>query len=90
MDSGEFVWFLVEARIPALTGLPSEHYKTLTIYLTNMFSEALEKGFLLQMLNKAIIILIPKKGLEDVGRYRPISLLYMHQKILAKLFSKWT
>lgn len=54
-----------------------------------MFSQSLKIGSLPPMLNEAVITRIPKKGKdpEEVGGYRPISLLNVDQKILAKVLA---
>lgn len=85
---------LKNGKSPGPDGLCNEFCKTfsnlLTPYLLKMFNKALEEGKLPQSLNEATITLIPKKGkdLEEVGSYRPISLLNSDQKILAKSLAK--
>lgn len=55
-----------------------------------MFGQAFDNGELPHTLNEAIITLIPKtaKDLEEVGSYRPISLLNTDHKILTKTLAK--
>ena len=80
-------------KTPGPDGLPCELYKAfadiLAPYMLKMYTLALSDGSLPQTLNEAIITLIPKKGKdpEDVGGYRPISLLNVDQKILAKILA---
>lgn len=89
----ETIKSLKGGKTPGPDGLPCELYKTfgnvLTPYMLKMFFHSFETGSLPPTLNEAVITLIPKKGkdLEEVGGYRPISLLNVDQKILAKVLA---
>lgn len=93
-ELGDAIRSLSNGKSPGPDGLCNEFYKKfsnlLTPYLLKMFNRALEKGKMPQTLNEATVTLIPKKGkdLEQVGSYRPISLLNSDQKILAKSLAK--
>lgn len=55
-----------------------------------MYIESFDEEVLPQTLTEATVTLLPKKGkdLEEVGSYRPISLLNSDQKILAKTLAR--
>lgn len=54
-----------------------------------MFKQVNEDGILPQTLNEAVITLIPKKGdLEEIGSYRPTSLLNTDQNNLSKTLAR--
>ena len=80
-------------KTPGPDGLPCELYKEfadiLAPYMLKMYSLAFKNKSLPQSLSEAVITLIPKKGKdpEDVGGYRPISLLNVDQKILSKILA---
>ena len=90
----ESIKSLKNGKSPGPDGFSSEFYKKfsdlLVPYLNKMFGQAFDNGELPHTLNEAIITLIPKarKDLEEVGSYRPISLLNTDQKILTKNFSQ--
>lgn len=81
-------------KSPGPDGLSNEIYKRfgglLVPYLRKMYTQSYEDGILPQTLTEATITLLPKKGkdLEEVGSYRPISLLNSDQKILAKTLAR--
>lgn len=80
---------LKTGKTPGPDGIPSEVYKNfneLTPFMLQMFTQAFENGILPPSLYEAVITVIPKKGKdpEEVGGYRPISLINVDQKILAK------
>lgn len=80
---------LKTGKTPGPDGIPAEIYKNfkeLTPFMHNMFTQSQEEGLLPPSLYDAIITVIPKKGKdpEEVGGYRPISLINVDQKILAK------
>ena len=82
------------AKSPGPDGFSIEIYKKfgglLAPYLGKLYTQSYDDGVLPQTLTEATIILLPKKGkdLEEVGSYRPISLLNTDQKILAKTMAR--
>ena len=54
----------------------------------DMFKEFHEQKFFIKSLNHTFLVLLPKKGgVEDLGDYRPISLLGGFYKLLAKVLA---
>ncbi len=90
----ESIKSLKNGKSPGPDGFGNEFYKKfsdlLVPHLNKMFGQAFDNGELPHTLNEAIITLIPKIGndLEEVGSYRPISLLKTDQKILTKTLAK--
>ena len=80
-------------KSPGPDGFPTEFYKKfsekLAPLLLEMYNESLANGSLPPTLTQATISLIHKKGKDPVncGSYRPISLLNVDSKILAKTLS---
>lgn len=80
-------------KSPGTDGFPVEYYKQymdiLIPVLTKVFEEAFQAGFLPPSLNEALISLIPKKGRDhtDSANFRPISLMNVDNKILAKVLA---
>lgn len=80
-------------KSPETDGFPVEYYKeyidTITPIRTKVFQEAFETGSLPPSLNEALISLIPKKGrdLTYPANFRPISLINVDSKILAKVLA---
>lgn len=80
-------------KSPVPDGLPGELYKTygekLSPYLLNVFKHAQESGALPPTLTEAVIMVIHKKGKDpqEVGAYRPISLLNVDGKLFAKILA---
>ena len=74
-------------------GFPVEYYKEyidiIAPILTKVFDEAFQTGSLPPTLNEALISLIPKKGRDhtDPANFRPISLINVDSKILAKVLA---
>lgn len=89
-EINETIQKLKGGKTPGPDGLPYEIYRLfgdlLSPYMLKMFTQALNDGCLPQTLNEAIITVLPKKGKDtkEVGGYRPISLLNVDQKVLAK------
>lgn len=87
------IGLLKNNKSPGPDGLGNEFYKYLKIklspYLLKLYNHAYKMSTLPPTLNEATIIVLPKKGkaLEEVGSYRPISLLNTDQKILAKILA---
>lgn len=85
---------LKNGKSPGPDGLSNEIYKKfgwlLVPYLSKMYSQSYVDGALPLSLTEATITLLPKKGKdpEEVGSYRPISLLNTDQKILAKALAR--
>ena len=81
-------------KSPSPDGHSNEIYKRfgglLVPYLRKMYIQSYEDGILPQTLTEATMTLLPKKGkdLEEVGSYRPIALLNLDQKILAKTLAR--
>lgn len=75
-------------------GFCNEFYKAynelLSPYLYRVYKQASIDQSLPSSLNEAIIIVVPKKGRnpEELGSFRPISLLNTDQKILAKTLAR--
>ncbi len=76
----------VQGQMDLATNFKENSVTVWFLYFCKMFGQAFENGELPHTLKGAIITLIPKKGkdLEEVGSYRPISLLNTDQKILTK------
>ncbi|XP_064410547.1 LINE-1 reverse transcriptase homolog isoform X1 [Latimeria chalumnae] len=80
-------------KSPGEDGFPIEFYKTymehITPLLLEVYQEIQEKGRLPDSMNRAMITLIPKDGKDplECGSYRPISLLNVDYKILAKILA---
>lgn len=89
----EAITSLKRGKAPGPDGLPSELYKKfdfiLSPYLHRMYVQAQEEGTLPPTLTEATIIMIHKKGkdAQDVGSYRPISLLNLDGKLFAKILA---
>ena len=61
---------------------------TLLKKIIDMFKEFHENSSFLKSLNNTFLVLIPKKsGAEDLGDFRPISLLGGLYKLLAKMLA---
>ena len=52
-----------------------------------MFKDFHEQKAFLKSLNTTFLVLIPKKGAEELGDFRPISLLGRLYKLLAKVLT---
>lgn len=80
-------------KAPDPDGLPGELYKkfnvTLCPYLHRMFTQAHMDGVLPPTLTEAVITVIHKKGKdpEEVGSFRPISLLNQDGKLFSKILA---
>ena len=80
-------------KTPGPDGFSSEFYKKfvdqLSPLLQTLFNESLSIGTLPPTLYQAIIIVLPKKNKNPLhcGSYRPISLLNVDYKILAKILA---
>lgn len=77
-------------KSPGTDGLPSEFYKAVFDLigpdLVQLYSTIFDEGLLSETQRTAVITLIPKKGDPlDPGNRRPISLLTVDYKILAKV-----
>lgn len=84
---------LQSGKSPGPDGLPAEFYKTykhlLIPALRRVFEEARETGVLPPTMREALIIAIPKpdKPRTRIDSYRPLSLINVDAKILAKLIA---
>ncbi|XDV14300.1 hypothetical protein PO909_002470 [Leuciscus waleckii] len=84
---------LQSGKSPGQDGFTVEYYKTfsasLAPVLKDMYNEAFHQRCLPDTLSKATISLIPKKGKDPLlcGSYRPISILNVDLKILAKVLA---
>jgi len=80
-------------KAPGPDGLPGELYKkfnvTLCPYLHRVFTQAHTDGVLPPTLTEAVITVIHKKGKdpEEVGSFRPISLLNQDGKLFSKILA---
>ena len=80
-------------KAPGPDGFPTEFFKKfsgiLAPLLLNVYNESMEHGFLPTTLTQASISLLLKKGKDptNCGSYRPISLLNVDVKILAKILA---
>ncbi len=80
-------------KSPGADGLPSEFYKNyvdiLAPILTEVYTEAFEAEVLPSTFMEALITLIPKRDrdLTDPANFRPISLINMDCKMLAKILA---
>ncbi|XP_077323277.1 uncharacterized protein LOC143956976 [Lithobates pipiens] len=92
-DIAEAMSLLNKSKAPGSDGLPLEFYlkyaDTLTPRLQELFSHIFESESLPPSMCEAYIVLIPKPGkdLELPESYRPISLLQLDIKILAKVLA---
>lgn len=76
-------------KSPGIDGLPVEFYKVFWDCvgedLLAVLRECLEEGCLPLSCRRAVVTLLPKKGdLQNLGNWRPLSLLCSDTKILAK------
>lgn len=84
---------LRSGKSPGEDGLPTDFYKTFSDVvsprLLTVFQDALKRGSLPDSMRVAIITLIHKKGKDpqQCGSYRPISLINVDAKILAKILA---
>lgn len=80
-------------KAPGSDGLPAEFYKvykdTLLPQLLLVFQEAVDSGQLPASMREAIVVLLPKPGKDPLypDSYRPISLLPVDVKLLAKVLA---
>ena len=90
----EAIRSMQSGKAPGSDGYGSEFYKTfsdkLAPILLDMFNESLANGSLPQTLSQAVISLLLKKDKDptECGSYRPISLLNIESKIIAKVLAK--
>ena len=84
---------LPTSKTPVSDGIPLELYKqfqgTLVPRLCALYNHAFETGVLPSSMSEALIVLIPKPGKDPLlpESYRPISLLQLDVKILAKILA---
>ncbi|KAA8593148.1 hypothetical protein FQN60_009264 [Etheostoma spectabile] len=76
-------------KAPGIDGIPVEFYREfwtdLGGDLLSVFNESFNDMLLPQSCRRAVITLLPKKGdLQEIGNWRPLSLLCTDYKILAK------
>ena len=82
-----------DGKTPGDDGIPIEFYKEffneLSNSLLNSFRNSLETGYMTNSQKRGIISMIPKKGKDDskIQNWRPISLLNVDYKILAKMLA---
>lgn len=81
-------------KSPSPDGFPSEFFKKfskeLSPILLSVYQESFASGMLPQTMRQATISLILKKDKPplECGSYRPLSLLNVDNKILAKMIAK--
>ena len=80
-------------KSPGLDGFPAEFYKInkswICLELLGVYEEAFKKGSLGGSINKGVIKLLPKVGDKSlVKNWRPITLLNLSYKILAKVLAR--
>lgn len=92
-DVAEAMSHLASSKAPGSDGLPLEFYNTyseiLTPKLHELFNYMFDSGSLPKSMNEAFIVLILKPGKDPTlpESYRPISLLQLDIKILAKVLA---
>ncbi|CAM2118629.1 unnamed protein product [Caretta caretta] len=79
-------------KSPGMDGLTVEFYRAfwdiLGPDLVTVWAESLQSGVLPLSCRRAVLALLPKKGdLRDLRNWRPVSLLSMDYKIVAKAIS---
>ncbi|CAM2105899.1 unnamed protein product [Caretta caretta] len=79
-------------KSPGMDGLTVEFYRVfwdvLSPDLVTIWAESLQSGVLPLLCRRAVLALLPKKGdFRDLRNWRPISLLSMDYKIVAKAIS---
>ena len=52
-----------------------------------LFNEFYENAKFVRRLNASFIVLVPKKGVEDIRDYRPINLVNSIYKLMAKVMA---
>jgi hypothetical protein len=80
-------------KAPGPDGLPAEFYKANSKWICNalvdLYNEAIDIGTLGRNINSGIIKLIPKEGDKSlIKNWRPITLLNLSYKILAKVMAR--
>ncbi len=84
---------LSAGKSPGGDGFPTDFYKSfsdlLAPKLLTVFQDAFQRGSLPESMQNAIITLIHKKGKDpqQCGSYRPVSLINVDAKILAKILA---
>ena len=86
------IQWIASGKAPGPDGLGSEFYKTfsneLSDHLAAVYNECIEKEMLPECMSNATIHLLFKKGdPQNLGNWRPISLLNVDYKILAKIIN---
>ena len=80
-------------KSPGDDGLPADFYKKfvdlISPTLVKVFRDAIGRGKLPESMQSAVITLIHKKGknAQQCGSYRPVSLINVDTKILAKILA---
>ena len=85
--------YLSENKTPGIDGIPAEFYielwPVIADELLELYNYVLQTGYLCTSQRRAIINILPKnKDTKYIWNYRPISLLCVDYKILAKLLSE--
>lgn len=84
---------LKKDKTPSPDGIPAEFYQAnigwISLDLLDLYNEAFNKGSLGSIINRGIIKLIPKEGDKtNIKNWRPITLLNVSYKILAKVLAR--
>uniref|UniRef100_A0AAQ4RMD0 Reverse transcriptase domain-containing protein n=1 Tax=Gasterosteus aculeatus aculeatus TaxID=481459 RepID=A0AAQ4RMD0_GASAC len=79
-------------RAPGIDGLSAEFYKAFWDILADdileVLNDSLASGSMPMSCRRAVITLLPKKGNpQDIGNWRPVSLLCVDYKLLSKVFA---
>ncbi|KAJ1198305.1 hypothetical protein NDU88_002147 [Pleurodeles waltl] len=92
-DLVEALGGMASGKAPGPDGLPVEFYRTypavILLRLLEMLQEARGEGLLPENMREALIVMLPKPGkaADDPGSYRPLSMLNVDVKLLAKVLA---